>query len=265
MRICHSIPDIRKTVAGFRAQSETVVLVTTQSACHAGHLALIERAKTEGQRVVVTCVGALNSDADTFRNAGVDAVFVPKTSEFFTDDAQTHVETTDLAKTLLGKFSPGHFRTVATAACKMFNIVQPDAACFGEKDYQQLCVIRKMVQELNFPIRIIAVPTMREADGIPASSLNLLLSPEDRAAAVILPQTLCQAVDLAKTGITASRLRAWVAAQIQTEARANPQSVDIRDAQTLATIAGPLVAPAVLLLAVKFGPILLIDHKVITP
>lgn len=281
MHICRTIADIRTTTAGFRAAGESVALVPTMGYLHAGHMALVERAKSEGQRVVTTIFvnptqfGA-NEDLSTYprdeardlamlQAAGVNAVFLPEVAEIYPEGAQTIVETTDLAKILIGKLRPGHFRGVATVVTKLFNIIQPDVACFGEKDYQQLCVIRQFTRDLNLPVRIVGVPTVREADGLAMSSRNVRLTPEDRAAAVILSRALTQAADLAKTGITASRLRAWVAAHIQSEPRADLQSADIRDAQTLRSISGPLKAPAVILLAVKFGAVLLIDQRVVTP
>ncbi|WP_323035403.1 pantoate--beta-alanine ligase [Pararhodobacter sp.] len=281
MHICRTIADIRTTTAGFRAAGESVALVPTMGYLHAGHMALVERAKSEGQRVVTTIFvnptqfGA-NEDLSTYprdeardlamlQAAGVNAVFLPEVAEIYPEGAQTIVETTDLAKILIGKLRPGHFRGVATVVTKLFNIIQPDVACFGEKDYQQLCVIRQFTRDLNIPVRIVGVPTVREADGLAMSSRNVRLTPQDRAAAVILSRALTQAADLAKTGITASRLRAWVAAHIQSEPRADLQSADIRDAQTLRSISGPLKAPAVILLAVKFGAVLLIDQRVVTP
>lgn len=281
MHICRTIADIRTTTAGFRAAGKSVALVPTMGYLHAGHMALVERAKSEGQRVVTTIFvnptqfGA-NEDLSTYprdeardlamlQAAGVNAVFLPEVAEIYPEGAQTIVETTDLAKILIGKLRPGHFRGVATVVTKLFNIIQPDVACFGEKDYQQLCVIRQFTRDLNIPVRIVGVPTVREADGLAMSSRNVRLTPQDRAAAVILSRALTQAADLAKTGITASRLRAWVAAHIQSEPRADLQSADIRDAQTLRSISGPLKAPAVILLAVKFGAVLLIDQRVVTP
>lgn len=279
MRVCRTIADIRATVAGFRAAGETVALVPTKGYLHAGHMALVAQAKRESQRIVTTIfvnptqVGAHENlstdpcerDLTMLREAGVDAVFMPDSAEIHPEGAQTIVETVDLAKILIGKLRPGHFRSVATDELKLVNIVQPDVACFGEKDYQQLCVIRQCLRDLHIAVRIVGVPTVREADGLAMSSRNLRLTIEDRVAAVILNHALTEAEEMARTGITASRLRAWVAAHIQGEPRANLLSADIRDARTLRTIAGPLSAPAVILLAVKFGAVLLIDQRVVGP
>jgi len=233
MHICRTIADIRATVASFRTTGETIVLVPTMGYLHDGHMALVDRAKSEGQRVVASIFVnptqfSPTEDLSTYPRdetrdlamleaAGVDAVFIPDVSEIYPDGAQTIVETTDLARILIGKLRPGHFRGVATVVTKLFNIIQPDTACFGEKDYQQLCVIRQFTRDLNIPVRIIGVPTVREADGLAMSSRNVRLTPEDRAAAVILNQALTEAATMAQTGITASRLRAWVAAHIKAE------------------------------------------------
>lgn len=281
MQVFDTKAAVREAVRGWRGAGETVALVPTMGYLHEGHMALVARAKTEGQRVVTsifvnpTQFGP-NEDLSTYprdpdrdlamlREAGVDGVFMPEVSEVYAPGAQTIVETTELAKMLIGKLRPGHFRGVATVVTKLFNIVQPDVACFGEKDFQQLCVIRQMVRDLDVPVRIVGVPTVREADGLAMSSRNVRLTPEDRAAAVVLSQSLFQAEEMAKTGITASRLRAWVAANIQANPRADLQSADIRDAETLASVSGPLTRPAVILLAVRFGKVLLIDQRVVTP
>ncbi len=280
MQVITTKSALREAVRGWRAAGESVALVPTMGYLHAGHMALVARAKAEGGRVVTsifvnpTQFGP-NEDLSTYprdpdrdlamlRAAGVDAVFMPEVAEVYDPAAQTIVETTDLSRILIGKLRPGHFRGVATVVTKLFNIVQPDVACFGEKDFQQLAVIRTMVRDLDIPVRIIGVPTQREADGLAMSSRNVRLTPEDRAAAVVLSRALFAAEEMAKTGITASRLRAWVAATLGAEPRADVQSVDIRDATTLASLSGSLTGPAVILLAVRFGKVLLIDQRVVT-
>lgn len=280
MQVITTKSALREAVRGWRAAGASVALVPTMGYLHAGHMALVARAKAEGDRVVTsifvnpTQFGP-NEDLSTYprdpdrdlamlRAAGVDAVFMPEVAEVYDPAAQTIVETTDLSLILIGKLRPGHFRGVATVVTKLFNIVQPDVACFGEKDFQQLAVIRTMVRDLDIPVRIIGVPTQREADGLAMSSRNVRLTPEDRAAAVVLSRALFAAEEMAKTGITASRLRAWVAATIGAEPRADVQSVDIRDATTLASLSGSLTGPAVILLAVRFGKVLLIDQRVVT-
>jgi len=281
MQVFTTKAAVRDSVRAWRAEGQSVALVPTMGYLHRGHMALVERAKAQADRVVTSIfVNPLQfgpgedlttypRDADRdlamLGEAGVDGVFLPSVEEVYPPGAQTIVETTELAKMLIGKLRPGHFRGVTTVVTKLFNIVQPDVAVFGEKDYQQLCIIRQMVRDLDVPVRIEGVATVREEDGLALSSRNVRLTPEDRAASVILSQSLFAAEEMAKTGITASRLRAWVAANIGANPRADLQSADIRDAETLASISGPLQRPAVILLAVRFGKVLLIDQRVVTP
>ncbi|SUZ31192.1 Pantothenate synthetase [Roseibaca ekhonensis] len=277
MEICRTKDAIR----AWRATAEHVTLVPTMGFLHAGHLSLVRRARAEGGKVAVsifvnpTQFGPTEDlatyprdearDLDLLRTEGVDAVFIPDVAEVYDPAAQTIVETTELAKVLIGKLRPGHFRGVATVVTKLFNIIRPDAAVFGEKDYQQVAVIRTMVRDLDMDVTIIGAPIEREADGLAMSSRNVRLTPEDRASAPILARALDEAAVMAPTGVTASRLRSHVRATLEAEPRAQVQSVDIRDAETLETISGPLTRPAVILLAVKFGQVFLIDNRVVTP
>ena len=281
MQVFTTKAAVRDSVRAWRAEGQSVALVPTMGYLHRGHMALVERAKAQADRVVTSIfvnplqfgpgedLATYPRDADRdlamLGEAGVDGVFLPSVEEVYPPGAQTIVETTELAKMLIGKLRPGHFRGVTTVVTKLFNIVQPDVAVFGEKDYQQLCIIRQMVRDLDVPVRIEGVATVREEDGLALSSRNVRLTPEDRAASVILSQSLFAAEEMAKTGITASRLRAWVAANIGANPRADLQSADIRDAETLASISGPLQRPAAILLAVRFGKVLLIDQRVVTP
>ena len=261
-----------------------IVLVPTMGYLHEGHLSLMRlaraRAGEEGRVVASIFVNPTQfgpgedfdsyprdeaRDFDLLRAEGVDAVFAPEASEVYDPQAQTIVETTELAKVLIGKLRPGHFRGVATIVTKLFNIIRPDAAVFGEKDFQQLAVIRTMVRDLDMGIEVIGAPILREADGLAMSSRNVRLLPEDRAAAPVLARALDEAAGMASTGITASRLRSHVRARLEAEPRARVQSVDIRDAATLASVSGPLSRPAVILLAVSFGKVFLIDNRVVHP
>ena len=282
MEICRTKSAIRAQLAAWRPAP--IVLVPTMGFLHEGHLSLMRlaraRAGATGKVVASIFVNPTQfgpgedfdsyprneaRDFDLMRNEGVDAVFAPEVAEIYDPAAQTIVETTELAKTLIGKLRPGHFRGVATIVTKLFNIIRPDAAVFGEKDYQQLAVIRTMVRDLDMGIEIIGAPIQREPDGLAMSSRNVRLAPEDRTAASILSQALDEAEAMAATGITAARLRSHVRATLEAEPRARVQSVDIRDAQSLDTISGPLRRPAVILLAVKFGQVFLIDNRVVQP
>lgn len=284
MDICTSKAAIRACVRDWRGAGHRVVLVPTMGYLHAGHMALVARAREDagpaGRVIASIFVNPTQfgpgedlatyprdpaRDTAMLEAAGVDALFLPEAAEVYAPGAQTVVEPTELAGILIGKLRPGHFRGVATVVTKLFNIIQPDAACFGEKDYQQLAVIRTMVRDLDIPVDVIGVPTVREADGLALSSRNIRLTPEDRAAAPVLNAALTEAETLARDGVTASRLRSHVRARLEAEPRADVQSVDIRDAETLAALSGPLTRPAVLLLAVRFGQVLLIDNRVVRP
>ena len=284
MQLCRTKADIRHKTSNWRNTGARIVLVPTMGFLHEGHLSLMRRAREcagpDGKVVASIFVNPTqfgpgedfdsyprdeDRDFDLLRAEGVDAVFAPPVTEVYDPKAQTIVETTDLAKVLIGKLRPGHFRGVATVVTKLFNIIRPDAAVFGEKDYQQLAVIRTMARDLDMGIEIIGGPIEREADGLAMSSRNVRLSPADRAAAPILSRALDEAEAMAPSGVTASRLRSHVRATLEAEPRARVQSVDIRDAQTLDTISGPLTRPAVILLAVSFGKVFLIDNRVVHP
>ena len=284
MQLCRTKADIRHKTSNWRNTGARIVLVPTMGFLHEGHLSLMRRAREcagpDGKVVASIFVNPTqfgpgedfdsyprdeDRDFDLLRAEGVDAVFAPPVTEVYDPKAQTIVETTDLAKVLIGKLRPGHFRGVATVVTKLFNIIRPDAAVFGEKDYQQLAVIRTMTRDLDMGIEIIGGPIEREADGLAMSSRNVRLSPADRAAAPILSRALDEAEAMAPSGVTASRLRSHVRATLEAEPRARVQSVDIRDAQTLDTISGPLTRPAVILLAVSFGKVFLIDNRVVHP
>jgi len=284
MEVCTTRAAMRATVARARAAGRRVALVPTMGYLHAGHMALVTAARgwagPDGMVVTSIFVNPTqfgpNEDLATYPRdpdrdlamlhaAGVNAVFLPDVAEVYRPGAETIVETPRLARILIGRLRPGHFRGVATVVTKLFNIIRPDAAFFGEKDYQQLAVIRRMVDDLEMDIDIHGVPTQRDADGLALSSRNVRLTPADRAAAPILNAALTEACALARAGATAARLRVWVRDTIASEPRADVQSVDIRDAETLAPVSGRLLRPAVLLLAVRFGQVLLIDQRVVHP
>ena len=201
----------------------------------------------------------MDRDLEMLRAEGVDAVFAPSVDEMYADAPETIVETTKLSRVLMGRLRPGHYRGVATVVTKLFNINQPDRAYFGEKDYQQLCVIRRMVRDLDMPLEIVGVPTVREADGLAMSSRNVKLTTEDRAAAPVLSRAL----DAAASADTVAKARRIIRDQISAEPRADIKSIDIRDAETLSRVSGKITRPVVALLAVRFGNVLLIDQRVL--
>ena len=281
MQVIRTKAVMRDASRGWRRGGARVALVPTMGFLHDGHLALVRAARARADRVVVsifvnpTQFGPTEDlaayprdearDLALLRAEGVDAVFAPDAAEMYHPARQTVVETTDLARVLIGKLRPGHFRGVATVVTKLFHIVEPDLACFGEKDFQQLAVIRTMVRDLDIPVEIVGVPTVREPDGLAMSSRNVRLAPEDRAAAPVLARALDLAGRLAAEGATAVQIVREVRDMIDAEPRANVQSVDLRDADTLGPMTGRLTRPAVVLVAVRFGPVLLIDQRVIAP
>jgi pantoate--beta-alanine ligase len=281
MQVIRTKATMREMSRGWRLGADRVALVPTMGYLHDGHLALVRAAHARADRVVVsifvnpTQFGPTEDfaayprdearDLALLRTEGVDVVFTPDAGEMYHPDRQTVVEATGLSRILIGRLRPGHFRGVATVVSKLFHIVEPDLACFGEKDYQQLAVIRTMVRDLDIPVEIIGVPTLREPDGLAMSSRNVRLTPADRAAAPVLARSLGLAESLVADGAGSAQIARAVRDMIDAEPRANVQAVDIRDAATLAPVTGRVTRPVVVLLAVRFGTVLLIDQRVIAP
>lgn len=281
MKICTTIAEIRAEVASYKSAGQVVALVPTMGYLHEGHMTLVRRARAEGDKVVVWIfvnptqfenaddLAKYPRDTDRdlalLRAEGVDAVFLPDVTEIYPEGSETIVETTKLANMLHGAVRPGHFRGVTTVVTKFFNIIQPDVAIFGEKDYQQLQVIRRMVRDLHMPIRIVGQPTVREEDGLAMSSRNVRLAPEDRQAAVVLSQSLKAAETVAATGTTVGDLRRIIAQTIAAEPRAKLVGCDIVAAETLAEISGPLTGTTAIMISVEVGGVMLIDQREVTP
>ena len=279
MEICHTKQDLRATLAELR-RSGNIGLVPTMGYLHDGHMSLVQHALQENDHTVASIFvnptqfgnaddlsnypRALENDLTLLRDAGVAAVFTPTPEIMYHNDAQTIVETTELANTLMGALRPGHFRGVATVVTKLFNLFQPDRAYFGEKDFQQLAVIRAMVRDLDIPVSVRGIPTVRHQDGLAMSSRNARLSPDARAAAPILHQACLAAQDRMADRPSAQNLSQFIYNMIASEPMADIQSVDIRDAVTLEPIDGKITQSAVILLAVAFDPVLLIDQFIIS-
>jgi pantoate--beta-alanine ligase len=266
------------TIAEVRVepQRKPRVFVPTMGALHKAHGELIrvarEAAGEYGEVAVSVFVNPLQfepgsdynryprpekADEEFCRNAGVDFLFRPSAEEVYATDRSTFVEETSLSSTLEGKSRPGHFSGVCTVVAKLFNILAPDAALFGEKDFQQLAVVRRMVRDLNFNIDIIALPTVREEDGLACSSRNQYLNPEERKQATVLYKALVAAKN---AGIKSASDVVALAQRVINEAHlARIDYVEVADAETLnpIEIAGP---NSVLLLAVSFSNTRLIDN-----
>jgi pantoate--beta-alanine ligase len=262
--------------AQMQPRAKRRVLVPTMGALHKAHGELIRVAREatgkEGEVAVSIFVNPLQfepgsdynryprpekTDEEFCRSAGVDLLFRPLAEEIYANDRSTFVEETSLSTTLEGKSRPGHFRGVCTVVAKLFNILAADAAVFGEKDFQQLAVIRRMVRDLNFEIDIIAVPTVREEDGLACSSRNQYLNPEERKQAAVLCKALLAAKNAGKK--SASDVVALAQMVINEAHLARIDYVEVADAEMLKPV-DVIGANSVLLLAVYFGKTRLIDN-----
>jgi pantoate--beta-alanine ligase len=183
----------------------------------------------------------------------------------YPDGDETVVETTRLAGLFHGAVRPGHFRGVATVVLRLLNIVQPEFVTFGEKDYQQLAVIRRMVRDLHLPVEILAVPTLREPDGLAMSSRNVRLSPEARAAATVLSRALDRAEAMGRDGATVEEMEAAVRATLAEEPRAALKGLDFVDAETFRPVVRHLTRRAGIMISAEVGGVLLIDQREVDP
>ncbi|MFL0695040.1 MAG: pantoate--beta-alanine ligase [Agrobacterium tumefaciens] len=279
MEVVTTIAALRQKLAPRRRAGQTVGFVPTMGYLHQGHLSLVGRAKSENDVTVVSIFvnplqfgknedlekypRDLARDSTMLEQAGVDFLFAPGVEDMYPEPMQTVVDLPKLGSELEGEACPGHFAGVATVVTKLFNIVQPDAAYFGEKDYQQVTIIQKMVEDLAQPVRVVPVPTVRESDGLACSSRNVYLSPAERAAAVIVPKTLAEGERLLLTGIRdVATLEAKLVEFLHTESLAEPEVVAIRDPRTLERIE-TVKETALVLLYVRFGKTKLLDNRII--
>jgi pantoate--beta-alanine ligase len=279
MRIIEPIADMRAWSEGERRQGRRIVFVPTMGSLHEGHLSLVRDAETRGERVVVSIFvnpmqfgpsedfakypRDLQHDRALLESLGIDVLFHPTVAEIYPDGYQTHIEVENLSLPLCGSVRPGHFRGVATVVAKLFNIVRPHVAIFGEKDFQQLQVVRRLVRDLSMDVEIVGHPIVREADGLAMSSRNAYLTPEERRAAVCLSRALCQAEKLARRGEScAAKLLHVVLAELGQEPLAQVEYAKLCDADSLQEI-DQVEGAALLALAVRFGRARLIDNRVI--
>ena len=262
--------------------NQPVVLVPTMGALHAGHLALVDRARREAGRQGMVVVSIfvnplqfgpkedlsryprpLRRDLALCREHGVDLVFHPDADGMYAPGRSVFVDESLLTGGLCGRSRPGHFSGVCTVVAKLFNLVRPHAAVFGQKDYQQLAIIRRMVRDLNFPLEIIGEETVREPDGLALSSRNVYLTPEERAQAPVLRRALLLAKGRADAGErNVARLRRVLEKELATAPLARVDYAEIVDAGDLQPIK-TLDRPALAALAVKFGRTRLIDNQVL--
>ena len=268
-----TISEMRRALAEIRG---SVGLVPTMGYLHAGHMALVERARRENDIVVVTIFvnptqfgpeedldqypRDLTRDLTILREAGVDFVFTPDPAEIYPEDFSTYVVVDGLSEKLEGAFRPGHFRGVATIVAKLFNIIPADRAYFGQKDAQQVVIIKRMARDLNFQHQIVVVPTVREMDGLALSSRNVYLSAEERQAALVLSKALFHARDLYSRGErSATEIRTAVRAMLDAEPMVKTDYVTVSDPETLEEL-DRIECRALVALAARVGKTRLIDN-----
>lgn len=278
MNIVHTVDEVRTQVKEWRKQGLSVGLVPTMGYLHEGHKSLIDRGVAENDKVVVSIFvnpmqfaptedlasypRDLKRDAALCEEAGAALIFNPEPENMYADDFSSFIDMNTLTKGLCGKTRPIHFRGVCTVVGKLFNIVQPDRAYFGQKDAQQLAVIRHMVKDLNFNLEVVGCPIIREADGLAKSSRNTYLSTEERQAALILSKSLEKGRELIEAGEkNADIIKRAITDMIATEPLAKIDYVEMVDWNTLEpvdTIDGPVLNA----IAVYIGKTRLIDNHI---
>ena len=278
MKIVETIEEVRKQVKEWKKQGLSVGLVPTMGYLHEGHQSLMEAAGKENDKVVVSIFvnpmqfgpaedlaeypRDLDHDAKVCEKAGVDLIFHPEPEEMYAPDFCSFVDMTGLTEGLCGKTRPIHFRGVCTVVNKLFNIVQPDRAYFGQKDGQQHAVVRRMVRDLNMDIEIIGCPIVREEDGLAKSSRNTYLSQEERKAALILSKTIRLGEEMAKTEKDAQKVIEAMKKNIETEPLAKIDYVEAVDAVSMEPVK-TLDGECMLAMAVYIGKTRLIDNTLL--
>lgn len=279
VKVVRTVKELRRRIALWRRAGESVALVPTMGALHAGHLALVATARKKADRVVVSIFVNPTQFAPTedlaryprdeagdlakLASAAADVVWAPTVDEMYPPHFATRIEPKGAADDLEGAFRPHHFGGVATVCCKLFGQVTPDVALFGEKDYQQLCVIRQMVRDLDLPLAIHGVPTVREKDGLALSSRNAYLTPEERAAAPALNAAIRSVAEkMAAGGREAAAVKTAITS-ILGSGFAKVDYVAVRDAETLGPWSAASGRPGRVLTAATLGRTRLIDNVAI--
>lgn len=278
MKIVSTIKEVREQVKEWKSQGLSVGLVPTMGYLHEGHKSLMDCARKENDKVVVSIFvnpmqfgptedlaeypRDLEHDSEICESAGADMIFHPEPEEMYAGDFCSFVDMSILTEGLCGKTRPVHFRGVCTVVAKLFNIVTPDNAYFGQKDGQQLAVIKRMVRDLNMDIRIVGCPIIREEDGLAKSSRNTYLSPEERRAALILNQAVRLGEQMAKTEKDAGKVVAAMKDKIQSEPLARIDYVEAVDAFSMQPVK-TLEGGCMLAMAVYIGKTRLIDNVLV--
>jgi pantoate--beta-alanine ligase len=277
MQIVKTVSQLRQSLSNWRATGQSIAFVPTMGNLHAGHLRLVEEARQKADKVVVSIfvnptqfgVGedyesyprTEGDDSQKLSTVHADLLFLPSVDEIYTPDAKTVVTVNGLSELHCGASRPGHFSGVATVVCKLFNMVQPDIALFGQKDFQQLAVIKTMVRDLNIPIDVIGVETVREASGLAMSSRNGYLTEKELAVAPQLYQALCHAKEDLMTGQSSIKAIEKAAFAFLTDAGFLPEYFSICRADNLIPASGS-DNDLVLLTAARLGKTRLIDNLV---
>ncbi len=270
---------MKRLARRLKFQTIPIAFVPTMGCLHRGHLSLVKRARQlvgKGGQVVVSIYVnptqfAPNEDLKTYprdlkrdkkvcRDAGVDILFVPNGDQMYPADFSTYVVEEKLSRVMEGAARPTHFRGVATVVAKLFHLVQPDAAVFGAKDFQQAAVVKRMTRDMNFPVKIVVLPTHREPDGVAMSSRNQYLSPLQREQATVLWRAIQLAKDKVKRGdVLAKQLKTEITKMISTQSEARLDYVEFFDPPTLEAVA-EVTRGTQMALAVFFGKTRLIDN-----
>ena len=281
MILCKTVAELRSEIASAKAAGKTIGLVPTMGALHEGHASLVKTANQENYVVVVSVFvnptqfgptedldsypRTLDADCKLAEAQGADIVFAPSPKEMYPSEDMTWVEVTgDVTKVLCGRSRPIHFRGVTTVVSKLFNLAQPDRAYFGQKDAQQVQVLKRMVKDLFFNLQLRIMPIVREADGLAKSSRNTYLSAEERQAGLILSKSLKHAKALFAAGERdPQKLVAATTAMIKTEPMADIDYVEIYQMPDLNACQTPMQGENLLALAVRFGTTRLIDNTIL--
>ncbi|RQD70996.1 MAG: pantoate--beta-alanine ligase [Tindallia sp. MSAO_Bac2] len=279
MKTIHSLKEMQEYTALQRAEGKTVGLVPTMGALHEGHLSLIHAARKENDRVVVSIFVnptqfGVNEDFDQYprdletdsklaEKAGADIIFNPEAKDMYPTDISTSIKMGSIAEGLCGRYRPGHFDGVAIVVNKLFNLVNPHRAYFGQKDAQQVQVIRQMVQDLNMEVEIVSCPIIRESDGLAMSSRNIYLSEDERDSARLLNQALEEGRTFIEKGHRdPEELRQLIQKLLQSDPRLQVQYIEIVHPSTLQPLQF-LQKPVMIALAVHIGKTRLIDNIII--
>ena len=275
MIVIQTVIELKEVLEAARSRGMKINFVPTMGALHKGHVSLIEYAMEKDALVVCSIFvnpvqfndktdlerypRPLEKDKEILEKAGCDILFIPSKKEIYPEPDNRKFDFGSLDKVMEGKYRPGHFNGVAVVVSRLFDIVKPDNAFFGQKDFQQVAIIKCMVKMLSMPVHIVVCPTMREADGLAMSSRNVFLSPEERKAAALISKILF-GMQERKNKMSVEELISWANEQFKTEPLLQPEYIEITDADTL--IPAKNISNAVVCIAVKTGGVRLIDNVI---